>query len=407
MANSIVIVAGTFDTKSQELGFLQDTIKSAGVAVQTVDLSTTKKASSADVSPQIIAAHHPDGVEAVFTGDRGTAVAGMALAFKLWAEKNVDSIGGMISAGGSGGTALVTPALQTLPIGTPKIMVSTVASGNVEPYVGPSDIMMMYSVTDVQGLNTISRKVLGNAAAAMAGAVLHAPAVVTDTNEKPGLGMTMFGVTTAAVQLVIEKLENEYEPFVFHATGVGGRSMEKLADGGFFEAIVDLTTTEVCDMLFDGVFAADEDRFGSIIRKKMPYVGSVGALDMVNFGAPPTVPAKYADRLFYEHNPQVTLMRTTPDENAQMGEWITGRLNQMDGPVRFLLPRGGVSALDAPDMPFHDDEARESLFDAISSNFVETNERRLIEVPHHINSPEFSNAVVEALRDTRASPRVT
>ena len=399
MVDPVVIVAGTFDTKPQELSFLQDTIMGAGVAVQTVDLSTTNRASSADVSPQIIAAHHPNGMEAVFTGDRGTAVAGMALAFKLWSEKHTDSIGGMISAGGSGGTALVTPALQALPIGTPKIMVSTVASGNVEPYVGPSDIMMMYSVTDVQGLNTISRKVLGNAAAAMAGAVLHAPAVASDINEKPGLGMTMFGVTTAAVQFVMERLEDEYEPFVFHATGVGGRSMEKLADGGFFSAIVDLTTTEVCDMLFDGVFAADEDRFGSIIRQKLPYVGSVGALDMVNFGAPPTVPAKYAGRLFYEHNPQVTLMRTTADENARMGKWIAGRLNQMDGPVRFLLPLGGVSALDAPDMPFNDVEARASLFDTIKSDFAETNERRLIEVPHHINSAEFSDAVVQALHD--------
>jgi len=278
-------------------------------------------------------------------------------------------------------------------------MVSTVASGNVEPYVGPSDIMMMYSVTDVQGLNTISRKVLGNAAAAMAGAALHAPAVVADANEKPGLGMTMFGVTTAAVQSVIAKLESEYEPFVFHATGVGGRSMEKLADGGFFKAVMDLTTTEICDMLFDGVFAANEDRFGAVIRQKVPYVGSVGALDMVNFGAPPTVPAKYEGRLFYEHNPQVTLMRTTPEENEQMGQWIAGRLNLMEGPVRFLLPHGGVSALDAPDMPFNDDAARDSLFNAIRNTFTETNDRRLVDVPHHINSPEFCDAAVAALRE--------
>ncbi len=400
MSGSTVFVVGTFDTKSHELNYLKDTIKATGVAVKTVDLSTSDgSSSSGDVSPQDIAAHHPDGVDAVFTGDRGTAVAGMAQAFKLWSTQNLDSIGGMISAGGSGGTALVTPALQSLPIGTPKIMVSTVASGNVEPYVGPSDIMMMYSVTDVQGLNTISRRVLGNAAAAMAGAVLHAPALLSDSDEKPGLGMTMFGVTTAAVQAVIEKLESDYEPFVFHATGVGGRSMEKLADGGFFKAVIDLTTTEVCDLLFGGVFAADEDRFGAMIREKIPYVGSVGALDMVNFGAPPTVPAKYADRLFYEHNPQVTLMRTTPAENTQMGEWIAGRLNQMDGPVRFLLPQGGVSALDAPDMPFNDDEARAALYDAIRTNFVETGQRRLIEVPHHINSPEFCDAVVTALHE--------
>jgi len=241
--------------------------------------------------------------------------------------------------------------------------------------------------------------VLGNAAAAMAGSALHAPSVISGADEKPGLGLTMFGVTTAAVQSVISKLESQYEPFVFHATGVGGRSMEKLADEGFFKAVIDLTTTEVCDFLFGGVFAADEDRFGSIIRQKMPYVGSVGALDMVNFGAPPTVPSQYAGRLFYEHNPQVTLMRTTPSENTQMGEWIAGRLNQMDGPVRFLLPLGGVSALDAPDMPFNDEPARVCLFDAIRANVKETNDRRLVEVPHHINSDEFSDAVVAALNE--------
>lgn len=399
MSELTIFVAGTFDTKSAELGYLRDTLTSAGVAVKTVDLATTGNISNADVLPQNVAAHHPAGVDAVFTGDRGTAVAGMALAFKTWVETHASTIGGMISAGGSGGTALVTPAMQSLPIGIPKIMVSTVASGNVEPYVGPSDIMMVYSVTDVQGLNTISRKVLGNAAAAMAGVALHAPIFITDANDKPGLGMTMFGVTTAAVQAVIEKLESEYEPFVFHATGVGGRSMEKLADGGFFKAVMDLTTTEICDMLFDGVFAANEDRFGAIIRQKMPYIGSVGALDMVNFGAPPTVPAKYEGRLFYEHNPQVTLMRTTPIENTQMGHWIAGRLNLMNGPVRFLLPHGGVSALDAPDMPFNDDVARTSLFQAIRDTFVETDDRRLIDIPHHINSPQFCDAAVAALHD--------
>jgi len=399
MSGSTVYVAGTFDTKSAELGYLADTLKNAGVSVKTLDLAATGSSNNTDISPQDIAAHHPDGLDAVFTGDRGTAVAGMARAFEVWAQENVGQIGGIISAGGTGGTALATPAMQTLPIGTPKIMVSTVASGNVEPYVGPSDMMMMYSVTDVQGLNTISRRVLGNAAAAMAGTVLHAPAVAADTNEKPGIGMTMFGVTTAAVQNVSAKLENEYEPFVFHATGVGGRSMEKLADGGFFKAVMDLTTTEICDMMFDGVFAANEDRFGSIIRTRLPYVGSVGALDMVNFGAPPTVPAKYDGRLFYEHNPQVTLMRTTPDENVQMGKWIAGRLNMMEGPVRFLLPQGGVSALDAADMPFDNAEARESLFNAIRSTFVETDNRRLIETEHHINSEQFCEVAVAALHD--------
>jgi uncharacterized protein (UPF0261 family) len=230
----------------------------------------------------------------------------------------------------------------------------------------------------------------------------HAPDAAPAADEKPGLGLTMFGVTTNAVQSVISHVEAEFEPFVFHATGVGGRSMEKLADGGFFNAVMDLTTTEVCDLLFGGVFAATEDRFGAIIRQKMPYVGSVGALDMVNFGAPPTVPAKYEGRLFYEHNPNVTLMRTTPEENAQMGHWIAGKLNQMEGPVRFLLPEGGVSALDAPEMPFHDPAAKDSLFAAIRETFVETANRKLVDVPHNLNTPEFAEAAVQALQDVTA-----
>jgi len=399
MGAAQILVVGTFDTKSDELNYIKQQITKTGVSVRTVDLSATGKSSGADVSPQDVAACHPEGIEAVFTGDRGTAVAGMADAFKIWTDKNLADIGGMISAGGSGGTALVTPAMQVLPIGVPKVMVSTVASGNVEPYVGPSDTMMMYSVTDVQGLNAISRKVLGNAAAAIAGMAQNVTDDTPVTDEKPGIGLTMFGVTTNAVQAVIHEIESDYEPFVFHATGVGGRSMEKLADGGFFKAVMDLTTTEVCDMLFGGVFAANEDRFGAIIRQKIPYVGSVGALDMVNFGAPPTVPAKYDGRLFYEHNPQVTLMRTTPEENAQMGKWIAARLNQMEGPVRFLLPEGGVSALDAPDMPFYDPAASESLFSAIDETFVATSQRQLIRVPHNLNTPEFAQAAVAALRD--------
>jgi uncharacterized protein (UPF0261 family) len=258
---------------------------------------------------------------------------------------------------------------------------------------------MLYSVTDVQGVNAISRRVLGNAAAAISGMALHGADTTPEVDEKPGLGLTMFGVTTTAVQAVVDQVSSRFEPFVFHATGVGGRSMEKLADGGFFKAVVDLTTTEVCDMLFGGVFPATKDRFGAIIRQKLPYVGSVGALDMVNFGAPGTVPEKFKDRLFYQHNPQVTLMRTTPDENAQMGQWIAARLNKMTGPVRFFLPQGGVSALDAEGMPFHDPEALASLFAAIHDTLNETEDRQLITVPHNLNTPDFAEAVVNALID--------
>ena len=397
MSDKVVFVAGTFDTKSEELNFIADRITDAGVIVQTIDLSATGDASSADIASHDVASCHPRGSEAVFTGDRGTAVAGMAEAFRHWVKEHESGIGGLISAGGSGGTALATPAMQALAIGVPKVMVSTVASGNVEPYVGPSDIMMLYSVTDVQGINAISRKVLGNAAAALAGMVLHGSETETASNDKPGLSLTMFGVTTAAVQAVIEQVQDKYEPFVFHATGVGGRSMEKLADGGFFKAVMDLTTTEVCDMLFGGVFPATEDRFGAIIRQKVPYVGSVGALDMVNFGAPQTVPDKFKDRLFYEHNPQVTLMRTTAEENTQMGHWIAARLNMMSGPVRFLLPEKGVSALDTDGMPFHDPDALDNLFAAIRETLEVTENRKLVAVPHNLNTPEFAQYAVQAL----------
>jgi uncharacterized protein (UPF0261 family) len=264
-------------------------------------------------------------------------------------------------------------------------------------------------VTDVQGLNRISRRVLANGANALAGMVRDAdkaadrrPAAV----DRPAVGLTMFGVTTPAVQQITALLQDRYECLVFHATGTGGRSMEKLVDSGMLAAAVDLTTTEVCDMMMGGVFAADEDRFGAFIRTRVPYVGSVGALDMVNFGPRDTVPERYSGRRFVEHNPQVTLMRTTAEENARMGDWIAGRLNEMDGPVRFLIPEGGVSALDAPDQPFHDPEADRALFDAIARRLQETSQRRLIPTPHHVNDPAFAAAVVAALEEIAPAERM-
>lgn len=394
-----VLVAGTFDTKFAELGHLRDRLLTHKLKVKTADLSTSGKLSSADIPPHHIAAWHPHGAGAVFTGDRGASVAAMTLAFERWMVAT-EGVAGIISAAGSGGTALATPAMRTLPIGIPKVMISTVASGDVGKYVGPSDIMMMYSVTDVQGLNRISRKVLANGADALAGMVLFASYNnQRQVGAKPALGLTMFGVTTAAVQQITKILDDNFECLVFHATGVGGRSMEKLADGGVFEAVVDLTTTEVCDMLVGGVFPADEDRFGAIIRTRLPYVGSVGALDMVNWGARDTVPEKFKDRLLYEHNPQVTLMRTTPGENTQIGEWIARRLNEMTGPVRFLLPEKGVSSLDAPKQAFHSPEARAALFAALRRTFNETANRRLVSMPYHINDPGFARAVVDALNE--------
>ena len=390
------VVAGTFDTKGAELGFLHERLAAAGVRSRSVDLSTSGEGSSADVPPHHVAAYHPRGAPAVFGGDRGASVAAMAVAFERWmAHQSVPA--GAIGAGGSGGTALVAPAFRSLPVGVPKVLVSTVASGDVAPYVGASDIMMMYSVTDVQGLNRISREVLGNAAHALAG-MIRSRVSADDgrADDPPTVGLTMFGVTTTAVRRLVDGLGLRAECLVFHATGTGGRSMEKLADSGLLDAAIDLTTTEVCDLLMGGVFAATEDRFGAFARTGVPYVGSVGALDMVNFGAPRTVPERYRGRRFVEHNPQVTLMRTTPEENAAMGAWIAERLNRMAGPVRFVVPERGVSALDAPGEPFHDPRADAALFEALSTHVVQTASRRLEFVPHHVNDPEFADAVLAA-----------
>jgi uncharacterized protein (UPF0261 family) len=288
--------------------------------------------------------------------------------------------------------------MRSLPVGVPKIMISTVASGDVQKYVGPSDIMMLHSVADVQGLNSITREVLANGAEAMAGMVSaraearrHPP-----PGDRPAIGLTMFGVTTPLVRQVAAALEKDFDCLVFHATGIGGRAMEMLVDSGKLQGVLDLTTTEVPDLLMGGIFPADEDRFGAVIRSRMPYVGSVGAVDMVNFATPETVPERYRGRRFYEHNPQVTLMRTTPEENGRIGRWIGEKLNQMDAPVRFFLPEGGVSGLDMPGQPFHDPAADRALFDALVTTVRATATRRLIRLPYHVNDAAFATAVVEA-----------
>jgi len=301
--------------------------------------------------------------------------------------------------------------MRSLPIGVPKLIISSVASGDVGPYVGPADITMMYSVTDVQGLNSISRTVLANGAHALVGMVKarldEGAARQREASALPSIGITMFGVTTPAVQKIAAELKDDFECLVFHATGVGGRSMEKLVDSGQLAGVIDLTTTEVCDLLMGGVFPATEDRFGAIIRSRVPYVGSVGALDMVNFGAPDTIPERYRERKFHVHNPQVTLMRTTPEENDRMGRWIGERLNLMDGVVRFYLPEGGVSALDAQGQPFWDPEADAALFRAIERTVRQTGNRQIIRVKRNINDPEFASTIVDAFRPLigRASGR--
>jgi uncharacterized protein (UPF0261 family)/ABC-type branched-subunit amino acid transport system ATPase component len=397
-----VLVVGTLDTKGAELRFIRDIIAGTGLRTRLIDVSTSGKASTCDVSAQEIALNHGRGGSGVFGADRGASVSAMADAFAKWLRRQ-GNIAGIISAGGSGAASLVAPGMRALPVGVPKLIISSVASGDVGPYVGPADITMMYSVTDVQGLNSISRAILANGANALAGMVKarldERAARPRDADAGlPAIGITMFGVTTPAVQKIAAELHDEFECLVFHATGVGGRSMEKLVDSGQLAGVIDLTTTEVCDLMMGGVFPATEDRFGAVIRSRIPYVGSVGALDMVNFGAPDTVPERYRQRKFHVHNPQVTLMRTTPEENERMGKWIGERLNQMDGVVRFLLPEGGVSALDAPGQPFWDPEADAALFRALERTVRETGNRRLIRVKNNINDPEFAAAVVGAFR---------
>jgi uncharacterized protein (UPF0261 family)/ABC-type branched-subunit amino acid transport system ATPase component len=395
-------VAGTFDTKGRELFYLRQCLEKLGVRVVTVDLATSGKPSPASIHPREVARHHPEGERAVFSNDRGSAVAAMAIAFEQFMLTRRD-VGGLIGAGGSGGTTLATRAMRALPIGMPKVMVSTMASGDTRPYVGPSDICMMYSITDVSGINRISEKVLANAAHALAGMIAHP--VMGESATKPALGLTMFGVTTPCVQMVTKRLDADYDCLVFHATGVGGQSMEKLAESGLLAGVIDVSTTEVADEIGGGVLSAGPGRMDVFAQHSIPYVGSCGALDMVNFGAWDTVPERFKQRLLYRHNPTVTLMRTTVEENRAIGEFIARKLNAMTGPVRFLIPEGGVSAIDKPGQPFHDPDADRALFDAIERNFRGGGNRTLKRWPLHVNDEAFADALVAAWRDVTASAR--
>ena len=391
-----IYVVGTADTKGEELAFLADAIATAGAAVCRVDVGTRDATIAVDITAEEIAGHHPGGRDAALGGnDRGAAVAAMGVAFTRFAQSRND-IAAMIGIGGGGGTSIITSGMRALPLGLPKIMVSTLASGDTAPYVDVSDIVMMPSVTDMAGLNRLSRVVLHNAAQAISGMAAR-PAPPPDG--KPSIGLTMFGVTTPCVTAIADQLRSIYDCMVFHATGTGGRSMEKLADSGLLSGVIDITTTEVCDLLFGGVLPATEDRFGAFARTRLPYVGSVGALDMVNFWAPSTIPEHYRGRLFYEHNPNVTLMRTTAQECRAIGEWIGARLALCEGPVHVLIPEKGVSALDIEGGAFFDPEADAVLFEAIERTIKPNDTRRVTRLPLHINDTEFAKAAVAAFLD--------
>jgi uncharacterized protein (UPF0261 family) len=401
-----VYVVGTMDTKGQELAYAAERVRAAGAPAVTVDVGVLSEPTIApDVSRQRVAACHPGGAAAgLGNSDRGRAVTAMgeALVEFLRREHSAGKVAGVLGIGGSGGTALVAAALRALPVGLPKVLVSTVASGNTAPYVGCSDITMMYSVVDVAGLNRVSRQVLANAAHAAAGMALHAAAGAAGS-ERPAVGMTMFGVTTPCVDAVRRQLEGRgFECLVFHATGAGGRAMEKLVESDLLAGgVLDVTTTEVADEVVGGVFPAGPARFDVILDKRVPYVLSLGALDMVNFGARETVPEQFRCRRLHVHNAQVTLMRTTPEENRQFAAWIAAKLNRSTAPLTLLIPEGGVSALDAPGQPFHDPEADAALFESLEQHVRQTDTRRIVRLPHHINDPDFAEALVRAFEELR------
>lgn len=393
-----VYAVATMDTKGAELDYVRDVLAQAGVHVVTVDVGTLQ---SPAVAPMVSRDQVWSSVgdhSAAISSDRGTAIQQMSVALRefLLQEVAAGRISGVLGLGGSGGTSLITAAMRALPIGLPKLMVSTVASGNVAPYVDCNDITMMYSVVDVAGLNVVSEVILRNAAHAMAGMVRQP---VRARSSRKAIGMTMFGVTTPCVDRVRTELEADgYDCLVFHATGTGGRAMELLVASGLISGVLDITTTEVADEIVGGVFPCGPQRFEKLLAARIPLVLSLGALDMVNFGGIDTVPPQFRERKLHVHNAQVTLMRTTVEENRKAAAFIAEKLNQSVAPLRLLIPERGVSLIDVSGQPFYDPEADAALFDELEHRLHVTPDRQLIRYPFDINAPEFSAALLEHFR---------
>ncbi len=392
-----ILVIGTLDTKGAEVAYVRDLITARGHLAVVLDAGVQAPAIQSDIDASRVARAGGADLESLRAeGDRAHALEVMcagvaALAPELLETEHVD---GVIGLGGSGGTAIATAGMRALPVGLPKVMVSTMASGDVGPYVGVTDITMMYSVVDVSGLNRLSRRILANAAGAVCG---MAEQEIPPVEDRPLIAATMFGVTTPCVTRVRERLEAAgFEVLVFHATGSGGRAMEALIDAGFIVGVADITTTELADELIGGVLSAGPDRLGAAARAGIPQVVSVGALDMCNFGPPETVPARFAGRLFYHHNPQVTLMRTTDEECIELGEILARKLNAATAPCAVFIPCNGVSMLDAKGQPFFDTMAMAGLYNAISSG-IDPEVVEFHDLDLHINDEAFADAIADRL----------
>jgi len=391
-----IVLVGTLDTKGHEVLFLKQRLSEMGAQTFVIDVGVLGGSPfEPDVSREEIAGEAGASIEELaLKADRGEAIEKMAFGLAAWFSKRRDSIAGVLAIGGSAGTSIAAAGMRELPMGVPKIMVSTLASGNTRPFVGISDIAMFHPVTDFTGLNRLTRSMLANAANAIAGmCCLPLPAAET-RGGPPVLAATMFGVTTPCVNRVRDLLERSgFEVLVFHATGTGGQAMEQLIRDGFIAGVVDITTTELADELVGGVLSAGPHRLEAAGKAGIPQVISVGALDMVNFGPPGSVPQEFRERRFYQHNPAVTLMRTTVDENARLGRLIAEKANAASGPTLILLPLHGVSTIDHVDQPFHDAEADAALFQAIRTHA----KVGVVELDAHINDPEFAARAVEEL----------
>ena len=396
-----IAIAGTFDSKGKEYLYVKELVEKLGLQAYMINTGVFEPAFEPDVSNEEVAAAAGYNLKEIAAKkDRALATEALAKGMeaivpKLYAEGKFD---GIMSFGGSGGTSLVTPAMRALPIGVPKLMVSTMASGDVARYVGTSDIIMMPSIVDVAGLNQISKLIFKNAVLAMAGMVSCGDKLKTDQEEhKPLIAATMFGVTTPCIEQAKAYLENQgYEVMVFHATGTGGKTMESLIDQGFFAGVLDLTTTEYCDEVVGGILAAGPDRCGAAIRQKVPQVVSVGACDMVNFGEMDSVPAQFKNRNLYKHNPAVTLMRTTVEENVEIAKRLAEKWNGAQRKMVLLLPKKGVSMIDAEGQPFDGPEERKTLFDTLK-NEIHNDNVEIVEMDNNINDEAFALTAAKTL----------